>query len=282
MRAKTWWLLLQPHSSILMIFVISSSYPVTAKPIAPALYVFGDSLFDSGNNNLLPTLARANYLPYGVDFFEGPTGRFSNGRTVADFIAEYLGLPYAPPYFSIRRRRSVKGINYASGSCGILPETGTILRLYEIGARKVIVFEIGPVGCIPSITRKHKHQGQCVEEFNKLVTYFNDLLPTMLKNLTSTLPGSTFIHGRAHWIGYDAVTKPQNYGLVDSVNPCCKTWFNGTSGCIPFSSPCHNIKQHYFWDAFHLTEPVYSVIATHCFNGTDVCSPMNIKQLATI
>ncbi|CAM8913359.1 unnamed protein product [Rhodiola kirilowii] len=355
------------ESSFLLLLLTTSLLLVaatTTKPSAPALYVFGDSLFDSGNNNLLPTLARANYLPYGVDFVKGPTGRFSNGRTVADFIAEYLGLPYAPPYLS-GSAANVAGINYASGSCGILPETGNILgkclnlneqislfgstvtkklsrqlngtdalishlsksifivsigsndyinnylqpqfyntsnrypprefaqllvnslkerlhRLYDIGARKVIMFEIGPIGCIPSLTRTHKHDGQCVEEFNKLVIYFNDLLPTMLNNLTSTLPGSMFVDGHAHWIGYDAVTNPKKYGLVDSVNPCCKAWFNGTAGCIPLSSPCRNVDQHYFWDAYHLTQSVYSVIATRCFNGTDVCSPMNIEQLVGV
>lgn len=60
--------------------------PGSSTPLAPALYVFGDSLFDSGNNNLLPTLARANFLPYGMNFEGGPTGRFTNGRTVVDFI----------------------------------------------------------------------------------------------------------------------------------------------------------------------------------------------------
>ena len=58
-------------------------------PLAPALYVFGDSLFDSGNNNLLPTLAKANYPPYGVNFPKGVTGRFTDGRTVADLIGIY-------------------------------------------------------------------------------------------------------------------------------------------------------------------------------------------------
>lgn len=55
-------------------------------PLAPALYAFGDSLFDSGNNNFLPTVAKANFQPYGVDFVHGVTGRFTNGRTVADFV----------------------------------------------------------------------------------------------------------------------------------------------------------------------------------------------------
>lgn len=54
--------------------------------LAPALYVLGDSLLDSGNNNFLPTLARADFKPYGVNFPGGATGRFTNGRTVADFI----------------------------------------------------------------------------------------------------------------------------------------------------------------------------------------------------
>jgi len=60
------------------------------KRLAPALYILGDSLVDSGNNNLLPTLAKANFKPYGVTFFRGPTGRFTNGRTVADFIGIYI------------------------------------------------------------------------------------------------------------------------------------------------------------------------------------------------
>lgn len=58
--------------------------------LAPALYVFGDSLFDSGNNNFLPTIAKADFLPYGVNFARGVTGRFTNGRTIVDFIGTYI------------------------------------------------------------------------------------------------------------------------------------------------------------------------------------------------
>lgn len=67
----------------------------SSTPLVPALYVFGDSLFDSGNNNFLPTLAKANYYPYGVNFPGSyPTGRFTNGKTVADFIGMYLLIIY--------------------------------------------------------------------------------------------------------------------------------------------------------------------------------------------
>ncbi|KAL2522987.1 GDSL esterase/lipase 7 [Forsythia ovata] len=94
---------------------------------APALYVFGDSLFDSGNNNLLPTLAKADFRPYGVNFDRGATGRFTDGKIIPDLIAEFLGLPFSPPYLSIRGSPKLTGLNFASASCGILPETGNYL-----------------------------------------------------------------------------------------------------------------------------------------------------------
>lgn len=41
--------------------------------------------------------------------------------------AEYLGLPYAPPAVSTDQKSvPLTGLNYASGICGILPETGNI------------------------------------------------------------------------------------------------------------------------------------------------------------
>lgn len=58
----------------------------------PCFYIFGDSLVDNGNNNDLETTAKANFPPYGIDFPEGPTGRFSNGRNIADIIGSSLSL----------------------------------------------------------------------------------------------------------------------------------------------------------------------------------------------
>ena len=61
-------------------------FSVNAEPQVPCFYIFGDSLADNGNNNLLLTLAKVNYPPYGIDFSDGPTGRFTNGRTTVDIL----------------------------------------------------------------------------------------------------------------------------------------------------------------------------------------------------
>ncbi|XP_054795347.1 GDSL esterase/lipase At1g71250-like [Prosopis cineraria] len=92
----------------------------------PALFVFGDSLVDVGNNNLLNTLAKSNYFPYGIDFRGGPTGRFSNGFNIADFIGNLLGVPQAAAFANPTTRGPtiLNGVNFASGAAGILQETG--------------------------------------------------------------------------------------------------------------------------------------------------------------
>lgn len=80
-------------SSTLPIFVASLAIAVFAT-MAPrvegarAFFVFGDSLVDNGNNNYLATTARADSLPYGIDYpTHRATGRFSNGFNIPDLIS---------------------------------------------------------------------------------------------------------------------------------------------------------------------------------------------------
>ncbi|CAI9264524.1 unnamed protein product [Lactuca saligna] len=94
----------------------------------PCFFIFGDSLVDNGNNNRLVTLARANYRPYGIDFPMGASGRFTNGRTFVDALAQLLGFrTNIPPYARTRGRAILEGLNFASGAAGIREETGNNL-----------------------------------------------------------------------------------------------------------------------------------------------------------
>ena len=59
-----------------------------------AMFVFGDSLVDTGNNDYIPSTARANFRPNGLDYPTGqPTGRFCNGKIISDFISTLLYSP---------------------------------------------------------------------------------------------------------------------------------------------------------------------------------------------
>ncbi|XVF65439.1 hypothetical protein PTKIN_Ptkin09bG0249200 [Pterospermum kingtungense] len=97
----------------------------------PALYAFGDSFVDDGNNRAL-NISGAAFLPYGIDFDGKPTGRATNGRVAVDFIATVAGLQYPPPIMGMSETDSKTtrtGVNYGSGSSGILPQNGRFLHM---------------------------------------------------------------------------------------------------------------------------------------------------------
>ncbi|XP_061361909.1 GDSL esterase/lipase 5-like [Gastrolobium bilobum] len=109
------------HNSVLSLSQ-SSNLPENHR----ALFIFGDSLFDTGNNDYInaTTFLQANYPPYGETFFNYPTGRFSDGRIIPDFIAEYAELPLIPPYLHPGYHgQYMYGVNFASAGAGALVET---------------------------------------------------------------------------------------------------------------------------------------------------------------
>lgn len=51
------------------------------------LFVFGDSYSDTGNNR--KSEASSWKYPYGISFPGKPTGRFSDGRVLTDYLGTY-------------------------------------------------------------------------------------------------------------------------------------------------------------------------------------------------
>lgn len=110
-----------------------------------AFFVFGDSLFDAGNNKYLnrSTVLAAERWPYGETFFKRPTGRLSDGRLVPDFLAKFAKLPFLPPYLQPGTRKWINGVNFASAGAAVLDQnyTGTIdLRTQLSNFKKVKEF----------------------------------------------------------------------------------------------------------------------------------------------
>nr|XP_016503651.1 PREDICTED: GDSL esterase/lipase EXL3-like [Nicotiana tabacum] len=116
-----------------VLFIISACEAKVQLPnnvFFKAVFAFGDSIVDQGNNNNITTLLKCNFQPYGKDFMGGmPTGRFSNGKTPADLIAEELGIKefvsaYLDP--NLKSEDIKTGVSFASGGCGYDPQTATI------------------------------------------------------------------------------------------------------------------------------------------------------------
>ncbi|CAJ2629475.1 unnamed protein product [Trifolium pratense] len=109
-------------SLLLLLFIIiitaegtKSSYGVYEESNSVKLFVFGDSYADTGNY-----LSSASYQPpYGNTFPGKPSGRFSDGRIITDYVASFLKIESPAPY-SLRNSSDLKyGINFAYGGTGV-------------------------------------------------------------------------------------------------------------------------------------------------------------------
>ncbi|KAK8630271.1 hypothetical protein V6N13_079071 [Hibiscus sabdariffa] len=148
----------------LLLALLNLQNLANAVPQVPCYFIFGDSLSDNGNNNKLVTTAKVNYPPYEIDFPQGPTGRFNNGRTMHDFIVKLLGFEeYMPPFAESEGKNVLNGVNYASGASGILDETGKHRGIRiplndQIKNHKTIISRITTLMGNDSATKSHLSQ----------------------------------------------------------------------------------------------------------------------------
>lgn len=97
---------------------------------AKYFFIFGDSLYDPGNNQYITPDERipAYHPPYGTTFFNHSTGRFSDGRVLPDFIAVKLNLPFIPPVLEPNADLS-NGASFASGGAGVFDNNPKVMSL---------------------------------------------------------------------------------------------------------------------------------------------------------
>lgn len=335
----------------------------------PALYVFGDSLFDVGNNDFLPAPAPRALPPNGIDLprsVRRRTGRFTNGYNLADIIAQQVGFNASPPaYLSLTPSSSLDllqgrvGANYASGGSGILDTTWnatilslgeqvqlfaktkeTILRagmvgrerldgllarslflisaggndfsafdrgvprsqapefvagmladylshireLYKLGARRLVLLDIMPVGCVPS-ERAMTADGECDGFGNHLAELFNSLLrPEMARfAAAAAMPGMEYSIAALNNVLSDMIADPALAGLREVKRGCCGAGrFNGEVDCAAAAGAhvCADHDAYLFWDKVHGTQAAYRRAVHAFFYGpTRDAEPINLHQL---
>ncbi|XAR65960.1 Triacylglycerol lipase [Bertholletia excelsa] len=124
---------------LLILFLLSAVTAARASSI-PAVFAFGDSTVDPGNNNHLPTLVRGDHPPYGRNFpGRVPSGRFSDGKLTTDFLVSQLGLkPLLPAYLdpTVTDKDLLTGASFASAGSGLdemtATETGTLTMAVQL------------------------------------------------------------------------------------------------------------------------------------------------------
>ncbi|KAF4388465.1 hypothetical protein CsatB_008068 [Cannabis sativa] len=131
-------------------------------------------------------------------------------------------------------------------------------ELYDLGARKFVVLNTSPLGCLPfSRTIGGDIVRDCANEYNEAVKMFNHKLSSHLTLLTQQLPHSTMVYIDFYNPFLDIILQPITYGFEVSKKGCCGTGLLETAIlCNKFSpgKTCADSSQYVFWDSLHPTE----------------------------
>ncbi|CAO2814735.1 unnamed protein product [Amaranthus hypochondriacus] len=240
-----------------------------AQSLVPAICTFGDSSVDVGNNDYISTVFKADYPPYGRDFINHkPTGRFSNGKLATDITADTLGFTtYPPAYLSPQAsgKNLLIGANFASAGSGYDDKTALLSSLYKLGARKIGVTSLPPLGCVPAtITLFGFHQEGCVSKINSDAQNFNKKLNAAAIKLSKQHSDLKLVIFDIYKPFYDLVQNPSKSGFAEARRGCCGTGLVETTSllCNPKSiGTCRNASEYVFWDSVHPSEAANQVLA---------------------
>ncbi|BAT94916.1 hypothetical protein LR48_Vigan845s004300 [Vigna angularis] len=193
-----------------------------------------------------------------------------------DFVNNYYLVPYSA------RSRQFSLPDYV---IYIISEYRLILkRLYDLGARRVLVTGTGPMGCVPAELALRSGNGECDVELQRAASLFNPQLVEMVKGLNREIGAHVFIAVNAYEMNMDFVNNPRAYGFVTSKIACCGQGpFNGMGLCSPISNLCPNRDLYAFWDPFHPSEKANRIIVQQMMTGSvQYMHPMNLSTIMAI
>ncbi|KAI4334986.1 hypothetical protein L6164_013676 [Bauhinia variegata] len=159
-----------------------------------------------------------------------------------------------------------------------------LIRLFNLGARKFVVANVGPIGCIPFERDTNPDAGDnCASFPNQLAQLFNVQLKSLVAELNTNLEGSFFLYADVYHILEDILQNYNAHGFENMNSACCSLAgrFGGLIPCLPKSKVCEDRAKYVFWDAFHPSDAANVIVAKRLLDGdTNDISPMNVRQLS--
>eukprot|EP00250_Pteridium_aquilinum_P012915 c21027_g1_i1 orf=107-826(-) len=140
-------------------------------------------------------------------------------------------------------------------------------QLYKMGARKIVITNVAPIGCIPNQLAKIRSvNGECSDFANNLALGFNQRLNFLIQNLNGQLEGASFIVIDTFNPVLELRNNPSQYGFKFGAEACCGAGlYKGQIVCLPIVTPCAKREDYVFWDPYHPTERANSLLANYFY-----------------
>ncbi len=228
------------------------------------IYVFGDSLSDSGN----VFNATVGFYPPSPPYFEG---RLSNGPVWVEYLASKLEanstnfayggsstgignavIPDLPlPGLLTQVNSFTGGATDSTESVGNL--STAVTSLYESGARNIMVVNLPDLGKLPGT----RVDSQISSSFDALSEAHNFTLTAALDSL-SQKPDINIIPVDVNSLFDEAIAAPTEFGFT-----------NVTDSCLVGVVACANPNEYLFWDEFHPTTAAHELVGELAFSALE-------------
>ncbi|WJX80329.1 hypothetical protein P8452_63344 [Trifolium repens] len=191
-----------------------------------------------------------------------------------DFVNNYYLVPYSARSRQYSLQDYVKFL--------IVEYRKLLQRIYDLGARRVIVTGTGPLGCVPAeLAMRGTDEDRCDAELQRAATLYNPQLQHMVQGLNKKIGKDIFITANTALIHSDYISNPKAYGFNTSRIACCGQGpYNGIGLCTPLSDLCPDRNLYAFWDAFHPSEKANKIIVERIMSGSKrYMNPMNLSTI---
>ncbi|KAH0990634.1 hypothetical protein GBA52_002117 [Prunus armeniaca] len=136
--------------------------------------------------------------------------------------------------------------------------------LYGLGARRIGVLNVPPIGCVPS--QRTVGGGvlrECDDKQNQASQLFNFKLSAEMDGLNKNLPNSRVVYIDIYNPLLDLIINPTKYGFEVVNKGCCGSGIiEVTKLCNQFqpAGTCSDDSKYVFWDSYHPTESAFKII----------------------
>ncbi|OMO83565.1 Lipase, GDSL [Corchorus capsularis] len=177
-----------------------------------------------------------------------------------DFLENYYIFPTRASEYSVDQYQ-----DFLIGIAG-----NFIKELYKLGARKIAIGGLPPMGCLPlERTTNFFYGSRCIEEYNNVAKDFNKKLQSRVTELNKELNGIQLVLSNPYDKLLELIQNPSHFGFENAETACCGTGFFEMSYLCDKMNPftCSDANKYIFWDSFHPTEKTNFIMADYVFKN---------------
>ncbi|KAF9589494.1 hypothetical protein IFM89_024765 [Coptis chinensis] len=225
--------------------------------------------YDNATSDVLSVIPLWKELEYYKDY-QGKLSNYLGDAQAKVILSEALYLisigtnDFLENYFVFPNRSSVFTVGeYEDFLLGIAVKF--MKDIYGLGARKISITGLPPMGCVPLVRTISRPSANCLEKYNDVAKDFNKKLDNLIVKMNKELNGVKVVTANTYGIVLDMIQNPLKYGFEKVSTACCATGLIEMSYLCNQLNPltCKDASKYVFWDSFHPTEKTNFIIADY-------------------